>query len=157
MPRQVVPELDEPQDFTGLLVARQVGVGITEHPALVLLGEERLDAGVGLAQAGDVVVLQYGLVSAVGDGMEIQSECVGPGHQHRRQSLHPARQEPPLLVGLLAIGVIGGEALLGQDVQSGEESQRLLEIEVIDVAASLLVQEFQRQEAEHCGVSGDHP
>ena len=56
--------------------------------------------------------------------MEIQREGVGPGHQHRRQSLHPTRQEPPLLVGRRTIRVIGGEALLGEDVQTGEESQR---------------------------------
>jgi hypothetical protein len=88
--------------------------------------------------------------------MEIQREGVRPGHQHRRQALHPARQEPPLLLGPRAIGVVGGEALLGRDVQPGEQAQGPLEVEVVDVAAPLLVQELQRQEAQQGGGGGDH-
>ena len=44
VPRQLVPELDEPQDLSRLLGASQVGVGVAEDAAVVLQGEEGLDA-----------------------------------------------------------------------------------------------------------------
>lgn len=47
-----------------------------------------------------------------------------------------------------AIRVIGGEGLLGQDVETGKESERLVEVEVIDVAAAFFVEEFQGQETQ---------
>jgi hypothetical protein len=38
-----------------------------------------------------------------------------------------------------AVGVVGGVALLGQDIQPGEEAQGLVEVEVADVAVEGLV------------------
>ena len=99
MARDLVPELDEAHHLGRLIGAGQVGVGIAQDAALLLQGEEGLDARRRPRRGREVVVLQPGRVAAVGDGMEVQREGVGLGEQHRRQRRHPARQEPPLLVG----------------------------------------------------------
>ena len=61
------------------------------------------------------------------------------------------------MAALGAVRVVGGEGLLGQDVQAGEQPQRLVEVEVVDVAAALLVQQLQRQQAQQGADGGDHP
>lgn len=45
-----------------------------------------------------------------------------------------------------AVRVIGAEALLGHHVESGEESQRFVEVEVVDVTAAFFIQQLQRQQ-----------
>ena len=55
-----------------------------------------------------------------------------------------------------AVGVVGGECLLGEDVEAGEQAGNLIAVEVVDVTASLLVEQFQRQEREHGTEGGDH-
>ncbi|MGZ3303631.1 MAG: hypothetical protein ACXVBG_22370, partial [Isosphaeraceae bacterium] len=42
------------------------------------------------------------------------------------------------------------------DVEAGEEAEGLVAVEVIDMTASLLVEQFQGQEREQCGRGGDH-
>ena len=88
--------------------------------------------------------------------MEVEREPVGLGEQHRGQGLDPALQQAPLLVADGPVGVVGGERLLGEDVEAGEEAEGLVEVEVVDVTASLLVEQLQRQEREQCGGGGDH-
>ena len=88
--------------------------------------------------------------------MEVQREGVGCGEQGRAQGRDPATEQAELVLTGGAVGVIGGEGLLGEDVQPGEEAQGLVEVEVVDVAASLLVEELQGQEGQdRCG-RGDH-
>src|SRR5512142_1977809 len=45
--RDLMPELDEPHQFSRLIGAGQVGVGVAHDPAALLLGEEAQDAGTG--------------------------------------------------------------------------------------------------------------
>jgi hypothetical protein len=47
-----------------------------------------------------------------------------------------------------AVGVSGGVTLLGRDVQPGEQADGLVAAEVVDVAAPLLVEELQGEQAE---------
>jgi hypothetical protein len=51
-----------------------------------------------------------------------------------------------LLSAFGPIGVVGREGLLGGDVETGEQANGLVAVEVVDVTASLLVEQFQRQE-----------
>jgi hypothetical protein len=60
------------------------------------------------------------------------------------------------MVTLCAVREVRGKALLRQNVQPGEQSQGLLEIEIINVAASLLVQQFQCQQAQQRGIGRHH-
>jgi hypothetical protein len=65
-------------------------------------------------------------------------------------------EEALLVIPLGAIGVLGRISGLGQDVQAGEEAQALIAVEVADMAAPLLVQELQGQEAQQGRVGRDH-
>ena len=54
-----------------------------------------------------------------------------------------------------AVGVIGEEGLLGKDIQAREQSQGLVEIEVLEGTPAFLVQELQRPQREQCAPRRD--
>jgi hypothetical protein len=71
--------------------------------------------------------------------MEVQGEGLGLPEQQAGQAADPAGQEGTLLRAVAAVGVLRQEGLLGQHVEASEQAQGLVEVEVIDVAAPLLV------------------
>lgn len=125
-------------------------------PAFLLLGEEAEHAGAGLAAAWLIVVFQLGLVAAIRDGVEIEVEDFGFGKQLRRELADPTAQEFFLVASLGAIRISGRERFLGQDVEAGEESEGFVEIEIVDVTAAFLVEEFEDEQTEHGVGSGNH-
>ena len=155
MPREAVPELDEAHQFPRLIGAGQIGVGIAQDPALGLLREEAQDTGTGLAAAGEEVVVQGGGIAPERDGMEVQREDLPLGEQQRCQGGDPAGEELLLVGPLGAVGVIGGVGVLGQDVEAREQAEGLIEVEIADMTAPLLVEQFQRQQAQQ-GAGGGH-
>ena len=152
----LVPELDEPHQFAVLIGAGQVGVGVAQAAAVLLQGEEGQDARPGLAPQREVMAVERRGVAAEGDRMEVEREPLGLGEQHRGQGLDPALQQAPLLVATGAVGVVGGERLLGQDVEAGEQAEGLVAVEVVDMTASFLVEQLQRQQREQGAGGGDH-
>ena len=135
-----MPEFDETQQLARLVGPSQVGVGVAEHPAVVLQGEERQHARAGFPLPGQVMAIQTRIVAAVGDGVEVQTEGLGLGEQQRRQTPNPASEQGLLLRSACAVGVVGNVGLLGQDVQSGKQAQRFVAVEVVNVTAPLLIQ-----------------
>src|SRR3954451_6115927 len=95
-------------------------------------------------------------VAPEGDRVEVEREPVGFGKDDRRQGLDPPLQQAPLLVANGAVRVGGGERLLGGDVEAGEEAEGLVAVEVVDMTASLLIEQLQRQEREQGGGGGAH-
>jgi hypothetical protein len=156
VPRDLMPELDEPHQFSRLIGTGQVGVGVAHDPAGLLLGEEAQDAGTGLAAAGQVVVLQCCGIAPERGGVEVQGEGPSLGEQEWGQGRDPAGEEALLLIPLGAIGVLGGISRLGQDVETGEEAQALIAVEVADMAPPLRVQELQGQHAQQGAGGRDH-
>ena len=150
-----MPELDEAHQFSRLIGAGQIGVGIAQDPALGLLREEAEDAGTGLAAAGQEVVVQRGGIAAERGGMEVQREDLPLGVQQRCQGGDPAGEELLVVVPLGAVGIVGGEGGLGQDVEAGEQAEGLIEVEIADVAAPLLVEQFQGEQTQE-GAGGGH-
>jgi hypothetical protein len=122
----------------------------------LLLGEEGEHAGAGLATAWLVVVFQLGLLTAVRDGVEIEVEDFGLGKQPRRELADPGAQELFLVMALGAIRIIGRERFLRQDIEAGEESEGFIEIEVVDMTAAFLVEEFEDQQTEDGVGGGNH-
>ena len=153
---QPLPELDEPHQFARLIGAGQIGVGIAQDPALGLLGEEAEDAGTRLAAAGQEVVVQGGGIAPERDGMEVQREDLPLGEQQWCQGGDPAGEELLLVAPLGAVGVVGGERGLGQDVEAREEAEGLVEVEVADVTAPFLVEQLQGEQAQQGGGGGHH-
>src|SRR6266852_2945797 len=151
-----VPEGHEAEDLAGLVVAGEVGVGVAQNAAFLLLGEEGEHAGAGLAAQGQVVVVQASGVAAIGNGVEVEVEGFRFREQQRRQLGDPGGEELFLLGTLGAIGGIGDEGFLGRNVEAGPETQCLVEVEVIDVTTAFFVDEFQDQETEQSADRRDH-
>src|SRR5436305_857644 len=95
-------------------------------------------------------------VGSMGDGMEVEAELLSVGEQDGGQPGDPPREQGLLAGARGAVGVVGGEALLGQDVQPGEEAERLVEVEIADMTASLLVEQLQGQQAQQRRGGRDH-
>ena len=55
--------------------------------------------------------------------MEVEREPLGLGEHHRSQGLDPALQQAQLLGTHGAVGIVGRERLLGEDVETGEEAE----------------------------------
>ena len=62
-----------------------------------------------------------------------------------------------MLVADGPVRVGGGERLLGQDVESGEQAENLVSIEIVDMTTSLFVEQFQRQQRQQSARGGNHP
>jgi hypothetical protein len=88
--------------------------------------------------------------------MEVQRERPAGWEQDRGQGADPPGQQAVLLPALRAVGVVGREGLLGQDIQPGEQPQGRIPVEVVDGAAPLLVEQFQSQQAQHGAGRWDH-
>ena len=142
--------------FPRLIRARQVGVGIAQDPALGLLREEAEDTGAGLAAAGQEVVLQGRGIAPERDGMKVQREALCLGEQEWCQGGDPAGEELRLVAPLRAVGVVGGERGLGQDVEAGEETEGLVEVEIADVTVPFLVEQLEGEQAQQGGGGGHH-
>ena len=140
-----VPELDEAHQLPGLIAPGQIGVGIAQAAAFLLQREKGLDAGAGLAAARDIVAIESRGIASVRDRVKIHGEGVSRWKQDLSQGGHPPLKQSALVLASGPIRVIGDEGLLGEDVQPGEEAEGLIEVEVVDVAAPLLVEQFERQ------------
>src|ERR1700682_4888180 len=87
------PELDEAEDFVGFFSLAQVGIGVAEHLALRVLGEEGQDGLAPLAAAGGVMLFHERVVAKVGDGMEVEIERNGVDQLLLAQDLNPRAQQ----------------------------------------------------------------
>ena len=67
-----LPEVDEAEDFVGLLAFSDVGVGVAEHLAIGVLGEEGEDAGLSSAALGQIVGLHDRVLAEVWHGVEVE-------------------------------------------------------------------------------------
>ena len=152
-----MPELHEAHQLAVLIVAGQVGVGVTQATAVLFEREERQDARPGLASEGEVMAVERRRVAPEGDRMEVERESLGLWEEDRGQGLDPALQQAALLITNGPVGVGGGERLLGGNVEAGEEADHLVAVEVVDMAPSLLVEQFQGQEREQGACGRDHP
>src|SRR5579862_614781 len=102
------------------------------------------------------MIVQAVGVASIGDGVKIEVESLGLGEQDRRELGDPAGDEFFLVCSLRAIGIVGGEGFFGQDVEASEEAQSAVKVEVINMAVTFFVEEFQNQETEQGVDSGDH-
>lgn len=102
------------------------------------------------------MIVQGSGIATERDRVEVQRERLRCGEQQGCQAGDPTGQELLLVAPLGAIGVVGGEGRLGQDVQPGEETEGLVAVEVVDVAPPLFVRELQGQQAQEGTDGGDH-
>jgi hypothetical protein len=55
-----------------------------------------------------------------------------------------------------AIGIIGREGFFGEDIEADKEPESVVEVEVVDMAASFFVEEFENEEAEQGAAWRNH-
>jgi hypothetical protein len=154
--RDGVPKFDKAHQFSGLISAGQVGVGVAQATAVLFEGKEGLDAGIGDASAWEVVPVEPSRIAPVRNGMEVKRKRVGFGKQQGAEGANPSRQQSSLVVASGPVGVVGSVRLLGEDIQAGKKAQCLVKVKVVDVAAPLLVKQLERQQREESAGSRDH-
>src|SRR5437016_12957923 len=103
------------------------------------MGEKGEDTRARLATLGDVVGVEACRVAAIGNGVKIETERRGFGQQPRGHLRQPAGQQPVLLLPLCAVGGVGGEGRLREDIESSEQTESLIKIRVTDVTSAYLV------------------
>jgi hypothetical protein len=79
-------------------------------------------------------------IATVGDGVKVEAESGGLWEEQRCERGEPSRQEAMLIFPLGPVGVVRGKGRLGEDIEPSKEAERLIEIEIADMAAALLVQ-----------------
>jgi len=128
------PEVDETEDLLRLLALADVGVGVAEHLAVGILGEEREDAGLAATSLGQVVRFDHRVLAEVGHGMEVEIEGLAGEQRFAGQLLMPeAGQARDLLRGDLR-GIFGQEAALRHRVETAEQREPLVGHQSHDVA-----------------------
>lgn len=120
------------------------------------MGEEGEDAGTSLAATGQVMVVELGQLAPIGDGMEVEVERLCVGEQEQPDAFGPVGQESLLMGAKAAIGIIGREGFFGEDIEAGKEPKGGVEVEVVNMAASFFVEEFEDEEAEQGAARRNH-
>lgn len=102
--------------------------------------------------------LAAGIASGPADrnGMEVEVELAGVRKEKLGKFADPAAQQLLLVTTLCLVGVVGHVALLGQDVETSEETERPIELEGVDVASPFLVEQLEQQQTEQSAVGGHH-
>src|ERR1022692_813798 len=122
--------------------ARSHPVGVAQATALLFQCEECEHTRAGDAASRQVMAVQARRLTSIGNRVEVKREPRGLGEQHRTHCSDPAREQGLLLLTAGTIRIVGGEGLFGENIESREETESFIEVEVADVASSLLVKQF---------------
>src|ERR671924_359472 len=106
------------------------------------MGEKREDTRTGFAPLGDVMRVKARGIAPGRDGMKVEAEGGGFWQEQRHQVRKPSRQEVVLIFPLCAVRVVRGKGRLGEDIEPGKKPERLIKIEVADMAAAFFVQQL---------------
>ena len=153
----LLPEVDEAEDLVVLLVLPQLAVGVAEDARLGVLGQEGQHSLLAAAPLGDVVLLDQGILAVKRDGVEVQVERRPPLQSQAVDRVEPVAHQGRIAGRVDAATVFGEEGSLGDDVQSGEEGQPLVEHGAHDMAVAGAAEELQRQQRTHGTGGRDHP
>src|SRR6266705_1507034 len=120
------------------------------------MGEKGQDTRARLAALGDVMGVETGRITAIGNGVKIEAERRRFGRQQRGQVRQPSGQQSVLMLPLRAVGVVGGKGGLREDIKPREQPECLIKIKVTNVTAPFLVQQLQGQQTQQRTRGWDH-
>ena len=127
-------------------MSHHIGVGIADYPPEGVLRYEGHHGGPSPVALGQPVLLQVGVFSTEGEGVEVQVEA------ERRIAqvglAQPAADEPLAHAAFGQVGVVGGVGGLGQDVQPGEQPGSFVITQVADVADAAFAEQLGGQQGE---------
>ncbi len=139
------PEVDEAEDLFGLLAFADVGVGVAEHVAVGILGEERENAGLAATSLGHVVRLDHRVLAEVRHGMEVEIERLAGDQRFAGELLVPEAEQPgDLLRGDLR-GIFCQETPLRHGIEAAEQREPLVGHQSHDVALAFDRPQLERQ------------
>jgi hypothetical protein len=95
-------------------------------------------------------------LSVEGDGVEIQVEGLAAGQAEPADGVEPAAHQLGIARRIDPAAILGEERSLGDDVQSGEEGQPLIQDGAHDMAVACRPEELQRQERAQGAAGRDH-
>ena len=139
------PEVDEAEDLFGFLALADVGVGIAEHLAVGILGEEREDAGLATASFGQVVGFDQRMLAEIGHGVKIEIDGLAGEEGSGCWFGMPFSQQVGDLLRCDPRGVLRQEAFFGNDVEAAEPRHARVGDECHDVALAFDGPQFERQ------------
>ena len=125
----LLPGIGEAQDLVVLGGLGGAGAGPGEAARLGVAGQEAEDGLLAAGALGDVVTFDQGVVAVVGDGVKVEVEGA-PGAEaavEGRQGIVPAPGEGVEPAGVAAAGVLGEGGALGDDVETGEQGDAVVE------------------------------
>ena len=94
---------------------------------------------------GDVVLLDQGIFAMEGDRVEVQVEGMTTGQTEPAHGVEPAAHQLRVADRVDPATVFGQERSLGDDVQSGEEGQSLVQDHADDMAVVCRPEQLQGQ------------
>src|SRR6266508_195533 len=154
---RALPEVDEAEDFFGLLALADVGIGVAEGPSLGILGKKGQDTGLAAATHRDVMALEYRVVAGVRDGVEIEVEGIAGKEVLPFHELMPGGEQTGILGGVDTRGILGKKALLWNGVESCEQGQAFVGHQGHDMAAAFDAPELECKASAQGVLGGDHP
>ena len=105
---------------------------------------------------GDVVLLDQGIFAMEGDRVEVQVEGMTTGQTEPAHGVEPAAHQLRVADRVDPATVFGQERSLGDDVQSGEEGQSLVQNPAHDMAVACRPEQLQGQERSQSAAGWDH-
>src|SRR5262249_19461434 len=114
----------------------QVGIGVAEDTGVGVMDQEGQQPLLPPAPLGNVVFFNQSVVAVEGNGVEIEVEGRPPGQLQAGHGVEPGAQHLGVTRRVDAAAVVGQERTLGDDVESGEQGQSLIEDRTHDVGVA---------------------
>ena len=153
---EVLPQLDTLERRASLRTPGAMRVGRADDLARVLWGAAAQHPGPGLATRGEIGLVQPGSIAPKRERGQVQGAGVGWRTHHRRHGAAPARASLWLLVAHGARGGVGRGGWLRRPSEAHTQAHGLVAVQVVEVAAPVLVQQLQDEPAHQRPGRGHH-
>jgi hypothetical protein len=155
-PRSLLPELDESKDLCILFVLSQLSIGIAENPLLGILSQESQNSFLAATPLGHIMLFHQGLFAVKGNGMEVQIKRISPRKPEPSYGIKPQPHQPRIRGRIDPTAIFGEKGPLGNHIESGKQSQSLIQDIAHDMAVPSASKELQPQKGKDRLRSGDH-
>ena len=151
------PGVDEAQDLVVLGGLGGPGAGPGEGARVGVAGEEAEDGLLAAGALGDIVFFDEGVVTVVGDGVEVEVEGAAgaEGAVEGAEGVVPALGEGVEQAGVAAAGVLGEGGALGDGVEAGEQGDALVEHGGHDAGGAADAPELESEQGAQGAAGGD--
>ena len=153
-----LPVVDKAQNGIVLRLLADCGLGVAKDAGVGVARQHGEHAALAAAALGDVVLLQERLMAVVGNGVEVQIDGLARAEYIRQFGCFvvPPVHERSRKRRIDQDGVIRERGALGNGVQSGKQSQALIQCFGHDLGGSADARELERQQGADGRAGRDH-